>query len=96
MNRMAYLVLFIGALISAVALEVALLRTYGPFSGWRECCQCKRCGFINGHSDVQVWGSDKTCKKCGPGATWKRIHARPVGLFGFETKEDDKTLGPRI
>lgn len=76
--------LFLLAIFGAV---IWICRVFGPWSGWAQSAQCQRCGFIIHHFDYPVWSGDKTCQRCGPHSTWKRVVARPVGLFGYEVKE---------
>lgn len=64
------------------------LRAHGPSSGWRRGAQCLRCGHLSHGYDTPVWGFDKTCPKCGPSATWRRVTARPIGFFAYEVRDD--------
>jgi len=81
------IIIFVAVFASAATLIGWITRVYGPFSGWSESAQCQRCGFVLHRFYTPVWSDDKTCKRCGPNSTWKRVVARPVGLFGYEVKE---------
>ena len=77
--------------ISLIAVAVFVwwfARASSPFGGWRKSAECQRCGHIIHGYDTPVWSPDKTCEKCGPHATWKRVYAKPAAFFGYIVKAD--------